>query len=152
MSVTLRAYMPGDLDGFRHREEEKETRKLTGATAEQFVENFGRRGPMLTVANEQEVLCIGGIVILTPGVAEPWMIGSEGLAKHPLAFTKIAVEQLARWAKTYGIRRYQAIFPETNPRSKRWLGSKVVGFKQEALMREYFPGVATYLYSRIEVE
>jgi hypothetical protein len=94
-----------------------------------------------------KIVCIFGITMLWPRVAEAWMIPSVHIKDSPIAVARAAKKIIAESASELGLNRLQICVRVDNVIAYRFARS--LGFKVECEMKEYGPeGADYYLMSR----
>jgi len=94
--------------------------------------------PCYVSAIGNNILCIGGIVKVDPGVACMWSITGADAELHPLAAATGLLriwDKCKEWALNNSIRRIQSIAEDT-PEAMRI--NTIAGFKYEGRMASYY--------------
>lgn len=82
---------------------------------------------MCWVAEGERPVFVIGCAPVAPGVGSPWLLGTDDVAKHPRALTRIAKRHIAVMRETYPV--LLNYVDERNADSVGWL--RLLGFKVE---------------------
>lgn len=101
----------------------------------QYLDVLDRPNQAYTFEKSGEVLAIGGLTILFPGVSEAWLGANTEAWNYPKAMFKGCKEAFAVMAKIHGIHRIQAMVDPENDAAARFANH--LGFEYEGVMRQY---------------
>ncbi len=107
--------------------------------------------PAYTIIFDDEIVGVGGMIILWKGVAEMWLMLTANCRKEGF-FGIIAFEAIKNkvdeMLEEHKIRRAQATVRIDFPKAKKMV--KALGFELEGIMKSYTPdGADVELYARI---
>ena len=103
-------------------------------------------GPAIVIEDEQGVVCMGGAVIIWPGVAELWFRLIR--TSHLLSLMKELRRLLEKGVKHFKIRRIQACVEDGFGKGCRF--AEFMGFHREALLKKYsYDGKDSIIYTRL---
>lgn len=105
------------------------------------------RGPSYTMVNSEHVIASGGILPLWKGVGEAWVVSSDLVPKHYMAFVRTVVGQLNKITKDMSLDRVQTTVNVEHAVSIKWV--EWMGFEREGLMRKFIGGQDYYRYARV---
>lgn len=91
-----------------------------------------------------------GIQWVRPGYAVAWAFGTDDWPHHVLTITRACALTLRQVATTGGVRRVEALSWSGHRDAHRWLESRTLGFRREAVLEQYgTAGETFYVYARI---
>lgn len=105
-------------------------------------------GPCVSIRISGDLVAAGGIGILWQGVGEGWMLTTEKILTHRLAFHRTVLKVIDMESARYGLRRIQATVLVGFTRAIRYI--EALGFAREGVLRKYGPnGSDYYLYAKV---
>lgn len=132
LEATLRK---ADLETVKHWGFEYFTDRLRA------VEN-SENAAFYSVFVDDELLVVGGMVILWPGVGDCWCIGTDLVEKYPIIFFKVIKHIQNELIEHYNLHRIQAQCWEGHTQSLKWL--ERMGLSVEGFMRAFAPNGENY--------
>lgn len=132
LEATLR---PEDMDTIKHWGANYFTERLRS------IEDSDNAA-FYSVFVDDELLLVGGVINLWPGVAESWLIGTTLTEKYPIAFYKVVQFIHDEMVEHYNLHRIQCTCWEGYERSLKWLDK--MGFSVEGFLRSYSPSKKGY--------
>lgn len=131
-------FHPKHLDILQIQDEYRNT-VLNLDNAKTLLNNIpgGEQGEALTLMIDGRILACCGYFLVLPGVAQVWVLPSIYVHDHSLIFVRVIDRYLKSLFKTFDWHRMQTV-TEVNDKHRRWM--KVLGFKEEGIMEQYFNG------------
>jgi hypothetical protein len=102
-------------------------------------------GPAYTLVNSKNIVAAGGVVPFWKGVGEGWVISSDLVPQHGIAFAKTVLRMLEDIEKNF--ERIQTTVDAEHKVSLKWV--EWMGFKCEGLMRKFIGGRDYYRFARV---
>jgi len=140
MGISIETFHPAHYSQLRLREPDRRSLEAL-ENMDELLEVYSARGLAWTGRVNGEVLAIGGVARLWPGVGEGWMLTSDHVPRHARDFHR-TVKGLLELAKTsMQLHRLQATVrwasddQAGNRIRLRW--ARALGFESEGLMLHY---------------
>ncbi len=140
MGISIETFHPAHYSQLRLREPDRRSLEAL-ENMDELMEVYSARGLAWTGRVDGEVLAIGGVARLWPGVGEAWMLASKDVPRHARDFHR-TVKGLLELAKTsMQLHRLQTAVrwasddQEGNRTRLKW--ALALGFESEGLMLCY---------------
>jgi len=121
---------------------EIDRRSIAPQEPSEMIRQIAHLGPFMTMLVDDEIMAIGGVMILWPGVGEAWVGTSSLVERYPIIFTKCVRGYLNAVIRDEKLHRVQLNIVEYHKRSLAWV--RLLGFFLESKMEKYGPNQETY--------